>query len=117
MDIIRTIQASEEPSRVESYFNGQMTQVCFPLRVKPTKACEGDWLYVIYQGKVVGRCRIDRLQTFQKPTPIPVGSDGHIIYARCLVHVQAPGERVPHDKNPIDARGWVGFRYAPESLW
>lgn len=117
MDIIRTIQATEDPSRVESYFNGQMRSLYFPLRGTPSKACKDDWLYVIFRGKVVGRCRIDRIQTFQKPTPIAVGSDGHVIDARCLVHVQVPGQRVPHEKKPIDARGWVGFRYVPESLW
>ena len=114
MDITRTIQASEDPSWVAQLFDGSIQEAWFPLPGRPRKAGVGDWLYVIYQGKIVGRCMIIKIPPYQKPDP--VGSQGHTIDARCRVYVEVPGQPVPSDKKPLGAKGLMGIRYTPP-LW
>ena len=114
MDITRTIQATENRSWVNQLFSGPPRQDWFPLPFTPRKAGVGDWLYVIYQGEIVGRCKIAAIPPYQGPDP--VGGQGHTIDARCRVYVEVPGERSPSTKKTLSARGDMGIRYTPP-LW
>ena len=114
MDITRTIQATEKKSWVDQLFDGSLQEAWFPLPGRPRKAGVGDWLYVIYQKKIVGRCKITKIPPYQKPDP--VGSQGHTIDARCRVYVQVPGELAPTAKKHLSAKGHMGIRYT-QPLW
>lgn len=112
MDITRTIQRTEDPARQERYFNGAYDFITLPLRGIPKHANVGDWMYLIYRGAIIGRCRI--LEINPCNNNVPVGSTQHIVNAKCMVVVECPGERAPHY---IPRRGSMGIRYDNVPEW
>jgi len=69
MDITRTIQANEKESWVDHLLDGTRPTTYFPLPAVPKSVNRrgGDWLYVIHRGKIVGRCRIARVELYNVP--------------------------------------------------
>ena len=118
MDITRTIQANEKEAWVNQLFDGTLPTTYFPLPAVPKEVNRGggDWLYVIYHGKIVGRCRIARVEVLNRPSVDEVGTDeeGGEIQARCRIHVECPGERAPRE---IFRRGHTGIRYDSVPEW
>ena len=116
MDIARTIQAEEHSDWVERLFDGKeltgKNATNFPLKARPSKARVGDWLYLIYRGRIHGRLRITEIEQVDKE--VPVGTSGAMVRARALVHVQCPGERAPRW---IKRRGSQGFTYVSVPKW
>lgn len=112
MDITRTIQKEESEEWVDALFDGTLTETDFPLHAVPKDVAPGDWLYVIYRGKIVGRCRSSSI--VRADEPVWVGSDEHVVDARCVITVECPGERAPVE---IRRKGHQFIRYDTVPEW
>ncbi len=106
MSVARTVQASEERRWIDGFVGDRM-ECEFPLRGVPQRPV-GEWLYIVYQGRVEVRCRV--LRTEPRDGTVLVGSDEHPVDARYGLIVQCPGERAPGE---IRVRGFMGIRYIP----
>jgi hypothetical protein len=118
MAIMRTIQAWETPNWV-----GGFTAQAGEQHVEAHRECEfplpvvlqqdpGMWLYLVWRTRVICRCRLLRVEP--RDRPVEVGSDEHIIDARCALVVEDPGEPAPRE---IRVRGFTGIRYIEGEEW
>lgn len=115
MDITRTIQGDEAPDWVEQYFDGKVkgdNSSWFPLPGRPKDIDQGDWLYLIYRGRIHGRFVITGVADVDAQEQ--VGTAGPVIRARARVYVRCPGERAPRW---IRRRGNQGIRYDGVPEW
>ena len=98
---------------IENLFNGTWTgDEEIPLGRVARQVQQGDYLYLIYQGRVHGRLRINDVEQAQRT--VVVGTDGHPVQARTILWVQCPGERAPGDYPRTLRRG---FKYDRVPEW
>ena len=116
MNITRTIQRHEDPKWVASFFDRSLEGEkagWFPLPQVPRKAKAGDWVYVIYRGRIYGRLQITEVRRVNRADP--VGSRGtQRVQARCRLYVRCPGQLAP---KKIERRGHQGIRYDDVPEW
>jgi hypothetical protein len=112
MSIIRAIPRTETQEWIDRFFD-EHTERSFPLRGFPRDLNEGAWLYLNYQGRIIGRCRILRLERVNRDIPVGSQTQRHPIQSNCRVIVQCPAEPAPRE---IPMRGRQGFQYTND-LW
>lgn len=110
MSVTRTMQARENKEWVDGFFENE-AECEFPLPFVPRQEI-GDYLYIIYQGVVAGRCRILRCEP--RNEPVEVGSEEQPVDARSVIIVQCPGEPAPRE---IRRQGHMSIRYIGEPGW
>jgi len=104
--ITKTIPAGEGIERVESLYDGSLSEYEFHMAGKPSKLGVGDYVYTIFQHEIRGRLQITRLE---EGAVNPKSGK-----ARTLIYVQAPGERLDET---IARRGHQGTRYYDCDEW
>lgn len=116
MDISRTFPQDETPDWVANLFNGNWQgETEFPFGRTVRYVEQGDFLYLIYRGRVHGRMRVtDVEQHPQTRQTIQVGTDGHSVTARTVVWVELPGELAPGN---IPRDSHRGHRYDEVPEW
>src|SRR4051794_2590948 len=73
VNITRTIQRHEDPKWVASFFDRSLEGEkagWFPLPQVPRKAKAGDWVYVIYRGRIYGRLQITEVRRVNRADPV-----------------------------------------------
>ncbi len=116
MDITRTIQQDEDPSHIDGFFQGQNRELRFPVKGKPKRLGMGDYVYLIFRGKIVGRFSVTHIVPIP-PNQIPyeVGKKRPFTTkGTYFVVTKAPGERTT---KLIHRRGHQGIRYDNVSAW
>jgi hypothetical protein len=114
MDITRTIPQTEDPAWVESFFGGPEREEDWPFSQRIANVEAGDFLYLIYQGRIVGRFEVVRIRQLAQTRPVPVGTDEYPVEAKTIVYVRFPGERA---LQLIERRGHRNHRYYDGSGW
>jgi hypothetical protein len=116
MNITRTIQQTERPEWVDSFFDGSWREEAhFPFGRRVRDVEEGDYLFIIYRGRVVGRCEITRVDQHDQPVTMQVGTDRNPVEAKTVVWVRFPGE--PAGVRNIQREGHRGHRYDDIPEW
>ena len=87
---------TETPHYVAGLFDGPHQRVDFPFGRTVRYVENGDYLYLVYRGRIHGRLRIVDVEQQVRRT-IEVGSDARQVRARTVVWVQCPGELAPGD--------------------
>jgi hypothetical protein len=115
VDITMTIPQGESPEWVESFFNSPRDEGedYFPFAATVRDVCPGDWLYVIYRGRIHGRLEILRVD--YSGSSLPVGTLGETVNARTVVWVRCPGESAGDRNIPRD--GHTQFHYDDVPEW
>lgn len=114
MDITRTIPRGESCDFVESWFTGESRIGEFPVPGKPSDVVPGDYLYVIYRKRIVGRFVVDHIERIEVGDEPIIGSDAVMATGKYNVVVNRPGEKAPVE---IHRRGHVGIRYDTVPEW
>ena len=104
--ITKTIPAADGWERVDSLFDGSVTEHEFHMAGQPSRLHVGDFVYTIFQNQLIGRLRIKRIE--------PGAVNPKSGKARTLIFVEAPGERLPV---PIPKQGHQGTRYTDGAEW
>lgn len=104
--ITKTIPKSEGVERVESLYDGSISEYEFHMAGNNPKVSAGDYVYTIYNHQLIGRCRIKEL--------IPGHVNPKSGRPRTLVMVECPGERLDE---PVPRRGHQGTRYYDGADW
>jgi hypothetical protein len=115
MNITRTIQQSEDPAFVASFFDGTVTmdeEWPFAQRIRNVE--KGDFLFVIYRGEIVGRLAIVDVVRLDRTRAVLVGSNREPVEGKTIVTTRCPGEK---PKKPIKRRPHRGHKYDPVSEW
>jgi len=107
---VRCIQQSERPLYVEEILLRSDHHI--PLKGRPRRAKPGDFIYLAYRGKIVGRARISRI--VPSPSDVRIASDRRRYRATWLVKYRGGWQRPPRD---IPHRGHVGIRYLDAEYW
>ena len=104
--ITKTIPASAGQERLDSLFDGTISEYEFHMAGTPSKLIAGDYVYAIFADLLHGRIRIDRI----------VGGAVHPKSGkpRSLIYVSTPGERL---NTPIPRKGHRGTRYYDGAEW
>lgn len=104
--ITKTIPASAGLERLESLYDGSISEYEFHMAGKPSRLSAGDYVYTIFNDLLYGRIPIDRIE----------GGAVHPKSGkpRSLIFVSTPGERL---KNPISKKGHRGTRYYDAEGW
>ncbi|MBL4679725.1 MAG: hypothetical protein JKY88_03235 [Pseudomonadales bacterium] len=104
--ITKTIPASAGIERLESLYDGSISEYEFHMAGKPSRLSAGDYVYTIFNDQLCGRVIIDRIE------------DGAVHpksgKPRSLIYVCTPGERL---ENPIPRKGHRGTRYYDGVDW
>jgi hypothetical protein len=100
----RTIPKSEEESYVEEILS--RTDHFIPLRIEPTRARPGDYIYLIYRGKIIGRARIHSIEPVN--SEVPIGDEHYPYWANWAIKYQKGWEKPP---KAIFVQGHQGIRY------
>ena len=77
-----------------------------PLKFVPRCAMPGDFVYLAYCGRLIGRVRISEIKTVNSDTRI--GSTKEIFNAKCFIMYKGPWQKPPRE---IVYRGVQGIRY------
>jgi hypothetical protein len=104
--ITKTIPAAEGWAKVNSLYNGSLTEYEFHMAGSPSKLQPGHYVYTIYLDNIIGRLRIREL--------IGGATNPESGKPRTLVIVSAPGERL---LQPIPRKGHQGTRYYAGEEW
>ena len=100
----KTIPVGKTEAEVEALLAGR--DHFLPLAQTPTRAQAGDFIYLIYRGRITARARIRALEVV-KPGMMAEERSG-AEWARCLVHYarewELPGREIP-------AQGHQSVRY------
>ncbi len=104
--ITKTIPASAGQAKVDSLYDGSLTEYEFHMAGSPSKLKVGHYVYTIYGNQLIGRLRISAL--------IPGATDPKSGNPRTLILVEAPGERL---EIPIPKQGHRGTRYTDAEEW
>lgn len=104
--ITKTIPQKEGLEAVEALYEGGAGEYEFHMAGKPSRLHVGDYVYTIWQDKVVGRCQISRIE-FGAVNP----QSGK---PRSLIFVKTPGEKLA---NPFPRKGHRGTRYYGGEDW
>jgi hypothetical protein len=100
----RTIPSYKKPEDVKQVLSRKNHFI--PLAYKPTRARAGDFIYLIYQGMIVGRARISGIDPVAPD--IPPGASQYPDWARWAVRYAGEWEKPPR-KIPI--QGHQSIRY------
>jgi hypothetical protein len=107
---VRTIRKEETPEYVEKILG--RTEHWVPLKFVPRRAFTGDYIYLAYRGKLVGRVRITKIEQVDKEYLI---TSKQITYdSKSLVHYSTEWERPPRI---ILYKGHQGIRYIEQERW
>ena len=104
--ITKTIPQNEGVEAVEALYNGRVGEFEFHMAGKPSRLNVGDFVYTIWQDKIVGRCQITRIES-GAVNP----SSGR---ARSLIYVNTPGEKL---EKPYPKKGHRGTSYYDGKGW
>lgn len=114
MTITRTMPQDEDLDWVANLFNGTWTgeeELPFGRTVRHVEP--GDYVYLIYRGRVHGRLRVSDVEHADRT--IVVGTDGHPVEAKTVVWVHCPGE-LAGDRN-IPRSSHRNHRYDDVPEW
>lgn len=104
--ITKTIPAKEGREALEKLYDGSIKEFEFHMAGKPSKLNVGDYVYTIFEDKLMGRLKITKLKGG--------ATNSNSGRARTLIYVKCPGEKL---KNPINKKGHRGTRYYDGSDW
>jgi hypothetical protein len=104
--ITKTIPAKQGVARLNSLYDGSLTEYEFHMAGKPSKLKVGNFVYIIFNDQLHGRLKITH---FVEGAVNPKSGK-----PRTLVFVAAPGERL---KTPIAKKGHRGTRYYDGAEW
>lgn len=117
MNIIRTIPQYETQRWVDLLFqpgppNGPKDPdpLTYPMSRRLSQDVAGGFLYVVYQGKLIGYARIARVESHDGDT---VGEEDQAIAAGDRVVLETPLIPTPL---PVACRGFRGYRYISTNL-
>ncbi len=100
----KTIPAGKTNAEVEALLAGR--DHFLPLAQTPTRAQAGDFIYLIYRGRIYARARIRALEAVK---PVVMGEErAGAAWARCLVHYAGEWETPGRE---IRAQGHQSVRY------
>lgn len=114
MDFTRTIQRGEAEDHIDPWFEGQPGIHRFPVRGRPRRVQEGDFMYLIHRRRIIGRFRYLYTETIDPGAAPIVGSTPFRTEGTHNVVVAVPGERAP---GPIFRRGHQAIRYDAVPEW
>jgi hypothetical protein len=77
-----------------------------PLAYRPTRALPGDFIYLVYQGKIVGRARISAIDPVDSTDSS--GTDRYPAWANWVVRYAGAWEKPPRE---IPVQGHQSVRY------
>jgi hypothetical protein len=100
----RTIPSDKNPDSVQKILS--RPDHYLPLTFRPLQADPGDYLYLVYRGKIVGRVRISSINNIQDPTTANPAAPPS--WAKWLVLYKGKWEIPPRD---IFVQGHQGVRY------
>ncbi len=100
----RTIQSTENPDYVEEIL--LRDEGAIPLPLIPSIANVGDYIYLVYDGKIIGRAKISEIDPH--PGSMRIGSTQNLYHYRSRIIYRAGWERPNID---IYIRGFQGIRY------
>ena len=104
--ISKTVPAHEGKERIDALFQGPPGENEFHMAGQPSRLKVGDYVYTIFQNRLIGRLRITRIESgFINP------KSGK---PRSLIVVETPGELLP---NPVPKQGHQGTRYTDGADW
>ena len=101
---VRTIRWKETPKHIEEILGRHNHFI--PLKGMPARAKPGDFIYLAYRGRIIGRAVIDWLERVD--WVVHIGSDRREYPAKCLVHYRG-GWQDPERFVPF--RGCQNIRY------
>ena len=104
--ITKTIPAGAGQARVDSLYDGSLSEYEFHMAGTPSKLEVGHYVYTIFGNELIGRMRIQAL--------IPGAVNPKSGKPRTLIVVEAPGERLA---TPLPRRGHQGTRYTEGEDW
>jgi hypothetical protein len=104
--ITKTIPAKEGIERIDSLYDGSLTEYEFHMAGKPSKLNVGDYVYTIFNDQLYGRLKIKEM--IGGAVNPKSGKD------RTLLIVEAPGERL---SKTISKKGHRGTRYYDGADW
>jgi hypothetical protein len=104
--ITKTIPAKEGIERIDSLYDGSLTEYEFHMAGKPSKLNVGDYVYTIFNDHLYGRLKITEM--------IGGAVNPKSGKARTLLLVEAPGERL---SKTIPKKGHRGTRYYDGADW
>jgi len=98
--ITKTIPQKEGIKAVEALYEGPAGEFEFHMAGKPSRLHAGEYVYTIWQDRVVGRCQIIRIEHGA------VNPDSG--KPRSLIFVKTPGQKL---ETPYPRKGHRGTRY------
>ncbi|MGR5187037.1 hypothetical protein ACPV3S_15990 [Photobacterium damselae] len=117
MNILRTIQAKEKQEWVDLLFSNKQhdgNSPNYPPRLpfpKMPKQCkEGEFIYLIYKGFLIGYAIIDKIQCHKG---VVVGTEKQLVKAGGEIITKTAFMEMPHK---IPCRGFQGMRYTNFNL-
>lgn len=104
--ITKTIPKAAGGETVERLYDGSLREYEFHKAGGAGRLKSGDYVYTIFQNRLIGRLRVTRLvEGATNP------SSGR---PRTLIYVDCPGERLAE---PIPMKGHRGTRYTEGEFW
>jgi len=104
--ITKTIPQKSGEEAVEALYGGAEGEYEFHMAGTPSRLKVGDYVYTIWQDRMVGRCQIIRIE-FGAVNP----QSGK---PRSLIFVRTPGAKL---EKPIPRKGHRGTRYYDGEDW
>jgi len=101
---VRTIQQEEKLEYIEEILSRSDHYI--PLKFYPRRVHPGDFIYLAYRGKIVGRALVERIEPVADE--VLIGSERRSYQAECLVRYKGGWQRSPRD---IPFEGCQGIRY------
>ena len=110
-----TIPQGHDPNWVDGFFDGtRQGSEDFPLHAGNVNIHAGEYVYLIYQGRIHGRLSVEDVEYPDPPQNIPVGTAGEVIEARTVVRVTCPGESAGERNIPRVGRPQFHYDDVPE---
>ncbi|HZH77752.1 MAG TPA: hypothetical protein VEY88_17130 [Archangium sp.] len=118
MNVIRTIQKKESKEWIKKLFKagphkGDWVPIyppIFPFPYQLQQDVVGGYLYLVYDGALLG---YGRIAAVKKHTGSPVGTTGDPVSPGEAIHLTRQLTSMPR---PLEARGFQGIRYILENL-
>ena len=104
--ITKTIPQKDGIEAVDALYDGRVGEFVFHMAGKPSRLKVGDYVYTIWQDRIVGRCQITRIESgaVNPKSGKP----------RSLIYVSTPGEKL---ERPYPKKGHRGTRYYDGEVW
>lgn len=114
LNVTRTIQQSEDVAWVSSFFNDPPGERRFPVKGRPKRLAQGDWLYLIHRGQIVGRFAVISIEPIKGASI--VGTARFQTGGTHNIVVRTPGEETPSGLAVL-RKGHMGIRYDRVDEW